>query len=202
MTKIKFCGLSRACDMKTANELMPDYIGFVFVPKSKRYVSPAAAAELKGLLVPGIKAVGVFINETPEQIADLLNKGIIDMAQLHGDENENFIRRLQELTDKPVIKAFRIVTANDIKIANQSAADYILLDSGAGTGTVFDWDLVKNIDRPYFLAGGLSPANVPRAVSRLRPYAVDVSSGIEMDGFKSKTKMAAFAAAIRKEDSL
>ncbi|WP_297056271.1 phosphoribosylanthranilate isomerase [uncultured Dubosiella sp.] len=202
MTKIKFCGLSRACDMKAANELMPDYIGFVFVPKSKRYVSPAAAAELKGLLVPGIKAVGVFINETPEQIADLLNKGIIDMAQLHGDENENFIRRLQELTDKPVIKAFRIVTANDIKIANQSAADYILLDSGAGTGTVFDWDLVKNIDRPYFLAGGLSPANVPRAVSRLRPYAVDVSSGIEMDGFKSKTKMAAFAAAIRKEDSL
>lgn len=202
MTKIKFCGLSRACDMKAANELMPDYIGFVFVPKSKRYVSPAAAAELKGLLVPGIKAVGVFINETPEQIADLLNKGIIDMAQLHGDEDENFIRRLQELTDKPVIKAFRIVTANDIKIANQSAADYILLDSGAGTGTVFDWDLVKNIDRPYFLAGGLSPANVPRAVSRLRPYAVDVSSGIEMDGFKSKTKMAAFAAAIRKEDSL
>lgn len=202
MTKIKFCGLSRACDMKAANELMPDYIGFVFVPKSKRYVSPAAAAELKGLLVPGIKAVGVFINETPEQIADLLNKGIIDMAQLHGDENENFIRRLQELTDKPVIKAFRIVTANDIKIANQSAADYILLDSGAGTGTVFDWDLVKNIDRSYFLAGGLSPANVPRAVSRLRPYAVDVSSGIEMDGFKSKTKMAAFAAAIRKEDSL
>lgn len=202
MTKIKFCGLSRACDMKAANELMPDYIGFVFVPKSKRYVSPAAAAELKGLLVPGIKAVGVFINETPEQIADLLNKGIIDMAQLHGDENENFIRRLQELTDKPVIKAFRIVTANDIKIANQSAADYILLDSGAGTGTVFDWDLVKNIDRPYFLAGGLSPANVPRAVSRLRPYAVDVSSGIEMDGLKSKTKMAAFAAAIRKEDSL
>lgn len=181
---------------------MPDYIGFVFVPKSKRYVSPAAAAELKGLLVPGIKAVGVFINETPEQIADLLNKGIIDMAQLHGDENENFIRRLQELTDKPVIKAFRIVTANDIKIANQSAADYILLDSGAGTGTVFNWDLVKNIDRPYFLAGGLSPANVPRVVSRLRPYAVDVSSGIEMDGFKSKTKMAAFAAAIRKEDSL
>lgn len=202
MTKIKFCGLSRACDMKAANELMPDYIGFVFVPKSKRYVSPAAAAELKGLLVPGIKAVGVFINETPEQIADLLNKGIIDMAQLHGDEDENFIRRLQELTDKPVIKAFRIVTANDIKIANQSAADYILLDSGAGTGTVFDWDLVKNIDRPYFLAGGLSPANVPRAVSRLRPYAVDVSSGIEMDGLKSKTKMAAFAAAIRKEDSL
>lgn len=202
MTKIKFCGLSRACDMKAANELMPDYIGFVFVPKSKRYVSPAAAAELKGLLVPGIKAVGVFINETPEQMADLLNKGIIDMAQLHGDEDENFIRRLQELTDKPVIKAFRIVTANDIKIANQSAADYILLDSGAGTGTVFDWDLVKNIDRPYFLAGGLSPANVPRAVSRLRPYAVDVSSGIEMDGLKSKTKMAAFAAAIRKEDSL
>lgn len=202
MTKIKFCGLSRACNMKAANELMPDYIGFVFVPKSKRYVSPAAAAELKGLLVPGIKAVGVFINETPEQIADLLNKGIIDMAQLHGDEDENFIRRLQELTDKPVIKAFRIVTVNDIKIANQSAADYILLDSGAGTGTVFDWDLVKNIDRPYFLAGGLSPANVPRAVSRLRPYAVDVSSGIEMDGLKSKTKMAAFAAAIRKEDSL
>lgn len=202
MTRIKLCGLSRSCDIEAANELMPDYIGFVFATKSKRYVSPQKAAELKYLLEPQIKAVGVFVNETPEQIADLLNKGIIDIAQLHGDENEDYIWHLRELTDKPIIKAFRIETSSDIKTAKQSTADYILLDSGAGTGTVFDWNLIKNIKRPYFLAGGLSLDNVENAVKFLHPYAVDVSSGIETKGLKSKTKMSAFVAAVRKEDRL
>ena len=200
MTKIKLCGLSRPCDIEAANELNPDYIGFVFASKSKRYVTYEKATELKSRLSPEIQAVGVFVNEHPENVAKLLQDGIIDIAQLHGGEDEDYITQLRLLTDKPIIKAFRIETANDIKTAEQSTADYILLDSGAGTGTVFDWNLVKSIRRPYFLAGGLDACNVADAVKVLRPFAVDVSSGIETDAAKDKSKMAAFAAAVRKEE--
>ena len=200
MTKIKLCGLSRPCDIEAANQLKPDYIGFVFAPKSKRYVTYRKAAELKRRLSPEIKAVGVFVNECPQETAKLLKNGIIDMVQLHGGEAEDDIASLRRLTDRPIIKAFRIETAYDIKAANQSTADYILLDSGAGTGTVFDWGLATSIVRPYFLAGGLDADNVADAVRALRPFAVDVSSGIETDGLKDKAKMAAFIAAVRKED--
>ncbi len=199
MTKIKLCGLSLPCDIEVANELKPDYIGFVFAPKSRRYVTYKKAEELKSLLSPDIEAVGVFVNEPSPNIATLLKKGIIDIAQLHGDEDEDYIAELRLLTDKTIIKAFRIKTANDIKIVEQSTADDILLDSGAGTGTVFDWDLLKSIQRPYFLAGGLDARNVASAIKTLHPYAVDVSSGIETAGVKDKTKMAAFVAAVRKE---
>lgn len=202
MTKIKLCGLSRLCDIEAANELKTDYIGFVFASKSKRYVTYEKATELKSQLSPEIQAVGVFVNEHPQDVAKLLQNGIIDIAQLHGDEDEDYITQLRLLTDKPIIKAFRIETANDINTAKQSTADYILLDSGAGTGTVFDWGLVKSIRRPYFLAGGLDAYNVADAVKALHPFAVDVSSGIETNGVKDKTKMTAFAAAIRKEDRL
>lgn len=203
MTKIKLCGLSRPCDIAAANELKPEYIGFVFAPKSPRYVTPQKAAELRGLLSPDIKPVGVFVRETPETIAGLLNSGIIDIAQLHGGEDENYIRQLRKITDKPIIKAFRINTTCDIANAECSSADYVLLDSGnGGTGTVFDWELIQNIKRPYFLAGGLKPDNVKNAVKLLKPYAVDVSSGIETDGLKDKTKMAEFVAAVRKEEKI
>lgn len=198
MTKIKLCGLSRACDIEVANELMPDYIGFVFAPESRRYVTPEKAMELKQMLLPEIKAVGVFVNENTETIADLLNNGVIDIAQLHGDEDN--IQRLRTLTGKPIIKAFRIGNEADISNAEQSTADFVLLDSGAGTGTVFDWNLIKSINRPYFLAGGLDVQNVRAAIAALHPFAVDVSSGIETNGFKDKTKMAAFVAAVRKEE--
>lgn len=199
MTKIKLCGLSRPCDIEAANRLRPEYIGFVFAPKSKRYVTSEKAAELRQLLAPEIKAVGVFVNETPEGVASLLHNGVIDMAQLHGDESEEYIRQLRTLTDRPIIKAFRVDTAKDIAEAEHSTADHILLDSGAGTGTMFDWKLIWNIQRPYFLAGGLFPDNVGQAVKTLHPFAVDVSSGIETDGLKDKNKMAAFVAAVRKE---
>lgn len=202
MTRIKLCGLSRPCDIETANELKPEYIGFVFAPKSKRYVTSEKAEELKRLLAPEIKAVGVFVDETPDVIAELLNNGVIDMAQLHGKEGKEYLEELRTLTDKLIIKAFRIETAADIADAEHSSADYILLDSGAGTGTVFDWKLIRNIKRPYFLAGGLSPDNAENAVNMFRPYAVDVSSGIETDGLKDKTKMAAFVAAVRKEEQI
>lgn len=200
MTKIKLCGLTRECDIIAANELMPDYIGFVFAEKSRRYLSPERAVELKRLLRPDITAVGVFVNEAPEKVADLLAKGIIDVAQLHGDEDEDYIARLRWLTDQPIIKAFRIDTSADVRMAEQSSADCLLLDSGSGgTGSAFDWSLVKAIDRPYFLAGGLGIDNVVQAIEVLSPYAVDVSSGIETDGVKDKNKMAAFIAAIRKD---
>ena len=201
--KIKLCGLTRPCDIEAVNELQPDYIGFVFAKKSRRYVSPEKAKELKAMLAPGIQAVGVFVNEEPEQIVSLLEAGTIDVAQLHGQESEKEIRQLRELTDHPLIQAFRIDTEQDVKRANASTADYVLLDSGAGgTGTVFDWDLLQAIRRPYFLAGGLDTENLGTVKAKLNPYGVDVSSGIETDGYKDKEKMTAFVAAARKEDTL
>lgn len=201
--KIKLCGLTRPCDIEAVNELQPDYIGFVFAKKSRRYVSPEKAEELKAMLAPGIQAVGVFVNEEPERIVSLLEAGTIDVAQLHGQEGEREIRRLRELTDHLLIQAFRIDTEQDVERANASTADYVLLDSGAGgTGTVFDWDLLQAIRRPYFLAGGLDTENLGTVKAKLNPYGIDVSSGIETDGYKDKEKMTAFVAAARKEDAL
>lgn len=201
--KIKLCGLTRPCDIEAVNELQPDYIGFVFAKKSRRYVSPEKAEELKAMLAPGIQAVGVFVNEEPERIVSLLEAGTIDVAQLHGQEGEREIRRLRELTDHPLIQAFRIDTEQDVERANASTADYVLLDSGAGgTGTVFDWDLLQAIRRPYFLAGGLDTENLGTVKAKLNPHGIDVSSGIETDGYKDKEKMTAFVAAARKEGTL
>ncbi len=200
MTRIKLCGLSRPRDIEAANALQPDYIGFVFAPESKRYVTPRQAAELKGLLSPEIAAVGVFADEAPELVAELLNSGVIDLAQLHGEEDGGYIRHLRQLTAGPVIRAFRIRTARDAEMAEASTADHVLLDSGAGTGNAFDWRWADRIRRPYFLAGGLGPENVESAVKLLRPFAVDVSSGIETDGRKDRAKMAAFVAAVRRAD--
>ena len=137
MTKIKLCGLSRPCDIDMANELKPDYIGFVFAKKSKRYVEPEKAAQLKALLDPEIRAVWVFVDEAPEIVADLLNSGIIDLAQLHGNEDEAYIKSLRQRTDQPIIKAFQIKAQTDIAKAERCSADHVLLDSGAGTGAVF-----------------------------------------------------------------
>lgn len=203
MTKIKLCGLTRECDIEWANALMPDYIGFVFARKSTRYVSPDRAKALKALLHPDIKAVGVFVNAPVEFVAQLLADNIIDVAQLHGQEDEAYIKALRARTDKPVFQAFRMDSADDVARANASSADFVLLDSGSGgTGTAFDWQLLQNIKRPYFLAGGLHIDNCASAVTTLHPYGVDVSTGIETNGKKDKSKMAEFVAMIRKEDTL
>lgn len=201
MTKIKFCGMMRPADIAAANALRPDYIGFVFAPGSRRAVTSEAAARLKELLDPGIRAVGVFVNAPPAAVAALLAAGTIDIAQLHGQEDAAYLQTLRGLTDKPIIRAFRVDTAADLQRAAAGTADGLLLDSGAGgTGTAFDWTLLRDFSRPYFLAGGLNPENVGTAIQTLHPYAVDVSSGIETDGQKDTRKMAAFAAAVRKED--
>ena len=201
MTKIKMCGLSRIEDIEAANAIKPDYIGFVFAPKSKRRVSYKQAVDLKNLLDKDIKAVGVFLNEDIDQVISLLNLGIIDAAQLHGDESVEYITRIQKETGKPVIKAFQIHSEQDVTCAEKTIADYIILDAGTGEGKTFDWALVENFKKPYFLAGGLNPGNVTDAMRKLNPYALDVSTGIETDGLKDKKKMAEFAEAVRKEET-
>lgn len=202
MTRIKLCGLSRPADIKIVNSLCPEYIGFVFYEKSSRYVTPEKAVELRNLLSDRIKAVGVFVDEPLEMIVDLLDFGIIDIAQLHGNEDDEYIKKLRELSKRPVIKAFRIKSKEDIKKAEGSLADFILLDSGQGSGEAFDWELLRDIKRDYFLAGGLDPYNVKDALRILHPYAVDVSSGIEKDHIKDERLMAAFVSAVRKEEGL
>ena len=200
MTRVKLCGLTRAEDIEAVNRLEPEYIGFVFAEKSKRYVSPEKAAELKKLLNPEIKAVGVFVDEDINKVANLLRNKTIDIAQLHGNEDNSYIEKLKRLINTPVIKAFQIKSGDDIAEACNSAADYVLLDSGKGSGQRFNWELIKSINRPYFLAGGLDTENISIAVKSLRPLAVDVSSGIETDEKKDLDKMTAFVNAVRKED--
>lgn len=197
MTKIKLCGLTRPEDIEAANRLMPDYVGFVFAVKSRRNVLPTQAAKLKALLDPRIQTVGVFVNEPTHEAAWLLNQGIIDIAQLHGSEDEAYIKRLRTLTGKPIWQAFKVRGPEDVRRAQRSSADMVLLDSGAGTGTAFDWELLAGMARPYFLAGGLDPENVGEAVEKLAPYGVDVSSGIESGGLKDERKMTAFVQAVR-----
>lgn len=199
MTKIKICGLSRKCDIEAANDLQLDYIGFVFFRKSKRYVSFEQAKELKSVLNTDIQAVGVFVDEPIENIVMLCDNGIVDIAQLHGNEDENYIKELRSKTDKPIIKAFCINSEEDVVKANESTADYVLLDAGMGSGNVFDWQYINKINRPYFLAGGLSIENAEQAAELLNPYALDVSSGVETDGLKDKDKMAEFVSSIRKD---
>ena len=198
-TRIKICGLTRLEDITYVNEAKPEYIGFVFWPKSKRAVGDEQAAELKKSLDPSIQAVGVFVNETPERIIQLLQKQIIDLAQLHGEETEEQIERIRRETGKPVIKAVKIRTREDILAGIQTKADYLLLDSGMGSGETFDWNTIPQIEKPFFLAGGLYPGNVEEAVQNFHPYAVDVSSGVETDGKKDETKIREFIRRVRDE---
>ena len=190
--KIKICGLTRQCDIDYVNELLPDYIGFVFAKKSKRYITPIAAAELRRRLSPDIAPVGVFVNEPIENILNCIKIGATDIIQLHGDEDNQYIESLKNRTKAPVIKAFKINDKTEKESINNSKADLVLLDNGYGEGKTFDWGLAKNIERPYFLAGGLSVENAKDAISLLHPYGIDVSSGVEENGTKSYDKIKEF----------
>lgn len=196
MVKIKLCGLTRRCDIEWANELHPDYVGFVFAG-SRRRVTDRQAAQLRKILREDIPAVGVFVDEPIDHVAALVRQGVIQMVQLHGAEDEGYIRELRRAVSVPVIQAFSVCSPEDIQDAGKSSADFILLDHGAGgTGQAFDWSLAAALDRPYFLAGGLHPGNAA-AAAELRPYAVDVSSGIETEGVKDRQKMIEFVRRIR-----
>ena len=186
--KVKFCGLFRDEDIGYVNELNPDYIGFVFA-KSKRQVTVEKASYLKGKLNSNIKVVGVFVNEDNEKIINLLSEGIIDIAQLHGDEKEEDIKIIKEKSKKEVIKAIKVSCPKDIEIWKNSCADYLLLDNGQGTGKTFNWNNIKNLNRPFFLAGGLAISNIREAIEKISPMAIDISSGIESNGIKDYMKM-------------
>ena len=197
-TKIKICGLSRPCDIDYVNEAGPDFVGFVInFPKSHRNVTPEQAAQLRERLKDEILPVGVFVDEKPETVARLLNSNIISMAQLHGKEDETYIAKLRELTDGRLVQAFRISEPADVKRAQESSADYILLDNGQGTGKTFDWQLIKEIERPWILAGGLTPDNIADALSQVQPWAIDLSSGVETDSYKDREKIMAAVSAVR-----
>lgn len=196
-TKIKICGLSRPEDIEYANRVHPDYIGFVFWEKSRRRVTLERAAELRKLLEPGILAVGVFVNAPCKEVISLLNTGVIDIAQLHGEETEEDIRYIMTLQHKPVIKAVKVRSRHDVEAWLDSSADYLLFDSGMGSGITFDWELLKDVKRKYFLAGGLNPGNLEEALEKIQPYGVDLSSGVETDGVKDFEKMRTVVETVR-----
>ncbi|SEA21936.1 phosphoribosylanthranilate isomerase [Pseudobutyrivibrio sp. ACV-2] len=197
MTTIKLCGLTREADIKKANELKPEYIGFVFYEKSRRNVTRQRAKELKKLLNPEIKAVGVFVDAPVKQVEELFDENIIDVAQLHGNESEDYIKELMD-NNIPVIKTFKANSPEELIKAEKSSADMIMLDAGNGEGKpINDLKLLTYIDRPFILAGGLNQENVSEAIQVTKPYGVDVSSGIETDKLKDGQKMKEFVNAVR-----
>ena len=207
MTKIKICGLYRSCDVEYVNQAQPDYCGFVInFPKSHRNLTPGQTRELRAGLSRRVTPVGVFVDSPAESVAELLNDGTIAVAQLHGHEDDAYIAQLRSLLtghklwpSQGIWKAFKIRTAADLDGANASAADMVLLDNGYGTGETFDWSLAGSVRRPFLLAGGLTPENIPAAVRQLRPYGLDLSSGVETDRKKDPAKILAAVAAARKE---
>lgn len=198
--KIKLCGMFRECDIDFANEAKPDYIGFVLeFPKSHRSIDFDTAKRLRARLAPEIKAVGVFVNSPETTCAEYANCGIIDMIQLHGNEDADYISRLRKLTGAPIIKAAKVRSSDDIRLVQELGADFILLDNGTGTGKMFDHSLLDGaeIGQPFFLAGGLDPDNLKQAAEAVKPYCVDLSSGVETNKVKDKEKMLAAVKAAR-----
>jgi len=195
-TKIKLCGMMDISDIEMANELQPDYIGFIFWEKSFRSLDISKAQLFREHLSKKIKAVGVFVDADPEFIISLYEQNIIDVAQLHGSEDEAYIKKIKDV-GIPVIKAFVVKSLDDVSCAEISTADYILLDAGKGSGVTFNWNLIQNIKRDYFLAGGLDTDNIAEAVTTLKPYAVDVSSGIETQKRKDPKKMRMFCSEVK-----
>lgn len=204
--KIKICGLTRPEDVEAVNLYKPDYIGFVFA-ESKRKVDRDKARLLKSKLDTGIKAVGVFVNAEPEFILSLCGDGIIDLIQLHGDEDERYIEALKCSVQNPIMKAVRVQNSEQIRKAEQLPCDYLLLDTfvpGAygGSGVRFDPSIIPaGIKKPYFLAGGLTPESIEgMKLNRFKtvPFALDVSSGAETNGVKDAEKIRRIAESVRR----
>lgn len=194
MVKIKICGIRRTEDIEIINKYRPDYIGFICSTGYFRYVPIENAFRLKKMLDPSVKVAGVFVNESIEYIEKYLVNNVIDVIQLHGTEDDEYIGKLRKIIklldiNIPIMKAYKISGEKDIIMAKRSTADYLLLDSGAGTGKIFDWKLIKNIGRPFYLAGGINPDNVCDAVKNVNPYGIDVSSGVETNRVKDPEKI-------------
>ena len=201
MTRIKICGLKTIEDIQAVNRWKPDFAGFVFAP-GKRQITLEQAAELRRALDSKIQAVGVFVNAPVEEAAALSNTGVIQLIQLHGDEDAVYMEELRKRTDKPLIKAVAARSQEEILEAEKLPCEYLLLDayqkgSPGGNGEIFDWNIIPPLKKSWFLAGGLSPENVTRAVKTCRPFGVDVSSGVEIQGEKSEQRIREFIEKVR-----
>ena len=199
MVKIKICGLKRLEDIKIVNKYKPDYIGFVFAD-SKRKVSHELASEMKDNLDSNIISVGVFVDADSGEIIELFSKGIIEIAQLHGHESEDYIRNLKESTNDElkIINAIEMSDEKDLFGYDNSIADYLLFDSGKGSGKTFDWNLIrKDLNKEFFLAGGIDISNISKAIEEINPYAIDLSSSLETNGFKDENKIREIMEAIK-----
>lgn len=208
-TKIKICGLRRTKDIGYVNVLLPDYVGFILAGGFTRSIERKQAEEFAEKIDSRIKRVGVFVNQPASVVAEYINSGIIQYAQLHGDEDNLYIDKLMEYikTGYGIIKAVRVRNANDVKMASGYNCNYLLLDAysgtqAGGTGITFNWNLVKNIKKPFFLAGGISAGNVEAAIKTAAPYAVDASSSMETSGYKDFNKMKEFVDAVRRLDNI
>lgn len=198
--KIKLCGMFREQDIEYVNEAKPDYIGFIVMfPKSHRNIGLKTALRLKKRLLPDIKSVAVSVDAPVEEFAEFALSGTADVLQLHGNEDAEYIARLRKLTSVPLIKAVKVTSAADIERANLLDVDFLLLDSGTGSGKTFDHSLIERerITKPFFLAGGLTPENLVQAAKAVRPYGVDLSSGIETDKLKDRGRILAAVRNIR-----
>ena len=196
-TELKICGLKRLEDIIAVNRHGADFAGFVFFEKSKRYVDPYKANELISLLRADIKPVGVFMDEPLDNVVRIARISGVELVQLHGHESEEYVEYVKRTLDRPVIKAYKASEEGALEKAAQSSADYVMIDSGAGSGKKFDWSILKDFKRDYFLAGGLDPESVGEAIRMLEPFAVDVSSGVETDGIKDEKIIAEFIKAVR-----
>lgn len=203
--KVKICGLRRLCDIDYVNQYRPDYAGFVLAP-SRRQVTPAKLAELTAQLSPDIPAVGVFVNAPIEEIASLAEKGLIHIAQLHGDESPDYCKEVQRQGVRRIWKALRVRTEEDIHrmTAYEAETEAILLDAFAaeaygGTGKSFPHEWLRSVPAgmPYFLAGGIQAETVPDLINTYRPYGLDVSSSVETDGMKDSEKIKRLLKAVR-----
>lgn len=201
MTKIKICGLYRSEDIRYVNQVRPDWCGFIInFPKSHRSLAPEKVRSLRRELDDAVVPVGVFVNQPVDTVVALLNDGTVSIAQLHGQEDAAYIAALRAAAPgHPVWKAYKVRSPEDLAAANHSTADLIILDNGYGTGETFDWSLAEGITRPWLLAGGLTPQNIPEAVTLLHPYGLDISSRVETEKKKDFDKIQAAVAAARKD---
>ncbi|KIL47930.1 phosphoribosylanthranilate isomerase [Jeotgalibacillus campisalis] len=205
--KVKICGIQKSHHIKAAVSAGADYIGFMFA-QSKRRIEIQEAAELAAQIPAHVKRVGVFVNPSQQEIDEAVQKVDLDLIQLHGDETPHFCRNQV----KPVMKAFSITSEDDFKRMRDYDVAYYLVDAPGtdyrgGSGRRFDWSLIPENHRPekLVLAGGLTPENVGEAVTEVKPYAVDVSSGVEVNGEKDSNKIIAFiheAKGVRRNDNL
>ena len=196
-TEIKICGLTRIEDIIAVNRYGADYAGFVFCKKSKRYIDSYKAGELIDLLRSDITTVGVFLDEPLDNVISAARISGVQMIQLHGHESDEYVEYVRRTLERPVIKAFKADEEGALERALKSNADYVMIDSGAGCGKKFDWNILKGFNRDYFLAGGLDPESVGEAVNMLEPFAVDVSTGVETDGVKDEAKIEKFIKAVK-----